>query len=90
MPRVRTPTAEARMNQQLLAVVDKYKRLSNITAYGDLGPKMGRCKATAVNRINAPGTFTLDELRRIVRFLHIPPEEFLPALYEGWKPDRSG
>lgn len=86
MPKVRELSAEARMDRQWLAAIDKYKRMANINAYGDLGPKMGRCRATAVNRINAPGTFTLGELRRIVQSLHIPPEEFLPALYDGWKP----
>lgn len=85
MPKTRLPSAEARMNQQWLATIDKYKRLANISAYGDLGPKIGRCRATAVNRINAPGAFTLEELRRIVRSLRIPPEEFLPAVYDGWK-----
>lgn len=83
MPKVRTLTAEARMDQQLLAAIDKYKRLANVTRYGDLGPRMGRCATTAHQRIRNPGTFTLDELRRLVRSLHIPPEDLLPAIYEN-------
>lgn len=82
MPKVRTLTAEARMDQQLLATIDKYKRLAGIKRYGDLGPRMGRCATTANCRLKAPGTFTLDELRRLVRSLHIPPEDLLLAFYE--------
>lgn len=70
------------MNQQLLATIDKYKRLANVKRYGDLGPRMGRCAKTATTRIRNPGTFTLDELRRLVRSLHIPPEDLLLAFYE--------
>lgn len=86
MPKTRLPSAEARMDQQWLATIDKYKRLANISAYGDLGPKIKRSRATAFNRIRVPGTFTLEELRLIVRSLRIPPEDFLPAVYDGWKP----
>lgn len=82
MPKVNPLTAEARMNQQLLATIDKYKRLANIKRYGDLGPRIGRSATTANCRLKAPGTFTLDELRRLVRTLHIPPEDILAAIYE--------
>ena len=82
MPRIKPLTAEARMNQQLLATIDKYKRLAGIQRYGDLGPRMGRCATTANQRMRNPGAFTLDELRRLVRSLHIPPEELLAAIYE--------
>ncbi|RKJ41555.1 hypothetical protein D7Y09_16105 [bacterium 1XD42-1] len=83
MPKTRLLTPEARMNEQLLATIDKYKRIARITRYGDLGPRIGKCAATANNRIKSPGTFTLDELRKLVRSLHIPPEDLLPAIYEG-------
>lgn len=86
MPKTRLPSAEARMDQQWLATIDKYKRLANISTYGDLGPKIRRSKATAAKRIREPGTFTLEELRLILRNLCIPPEDFLPAVYDGWKP----
>ena len=82
MPKTRLLTPEARMNEQLLATIDKYKRIARITRYGDLGPRIGKCAATANNRIKSPGTFTLDELRKLVRSLHIPPEDLLPAIYE--------
>ncbi|MCI8956915.1 MAG: hypothetical protein HFG29_08005 [Eubacterium sp.] len=83
MPKTRLLTPEARMNEQLLATIDKYKRIARITRYGDLGPRIGKCAATANNRIKSSGTFTLDELRKLVRSLHIPPEDLLPAIYEG-------
>lgn len=82
MPRINPLTPEARMNQQLLATIDKYKRLAGIKRYGDLGPRIGRCATTANCRLKSPGTFTLDELRRLVRSLHIPPEDMLAAIYE--------
>ena len=82
MPKTRLLTPEARMNEQLLATIDKYKSIARITRYGDLGPRIGKCAATANNRIKSPGTFTLDELRKLVRSLHIPPEDLLPAIYE--------
>lgn len=87
MPRIKPLTPEARMDQQLLATIDKYKRLAGIQRYGDLGPRMGRCAATANSRLKAPGTFTLEELRRLVRALHIPPEDLLLAFYEN--PERK-
>lgn len=82
MPKTRLLTPDARMNEQLLATIDKYKRLARITQYGDLGPRIGKCATTARSRIKSPGTFTLDELRKLVRSLHIPPEDLLPAIYE--------
>ncbi len=86
MPRIKPLTAEARMDQQLLAAIDKYKRLAGIQRYGDLGPRMGRCAATANSRLKSPGTFTLEELR-LVHALHIPPEDLLLAFYEN--PERK-
>ncbi len=83
MPKIKQLTSSDRMNTQLLAMIDKYKRLNGVKTYGDLGPLMGgRCATTAVQRINRPGRLQLDELRELVRNLHIPPEEFLEAVYE--------
>lgn len=82
MPRINPLTPEDRMNQQLLAAIDKYKRLAGIKRYGDLGPRMGRSATTTHCRLKAPGTFTLNELRRLVKALHIPPEDLLAAFYE--------
>lgn len=82
MPRIKPLTAEARMDQQLLATIDKYKRLAGIKRYGDLGTRIGRCATTANCRLKAPGTFTLEELRRLIQTLRIPPEDLLPALYD--------
>ena len=56
MPRIKPLTAEARMDQQLLAAIDKYKRLAGIKRYGDLGPRMGRCAATANSGLALLGT----------------------------------
>lgn len=82
MPRINPLTAEARMDQQLLATIDKYKRLAGIKRYGDLGVKIGKCATTANCRLKSPGTFTLEELRRLIHTLRIPPEDLLPALYD--------
>lgn len=83
MPKIRELTSGERMNQQLLATIDKYKRLAGVKTYGDLGPLMGgRCATTAVQRIHRPGKLQLDELRELVRTLRIPPEEILSAIYE--------
>lgn len=82
MPRIAPLTAEARMNQQLLATIDKYMRLANITSYGELGPRIGIAETTARARIRNPSKFTFEEFRKLARVLHIPPEDMLAALYD--------
>lgn len=82
MPKITPLTANARMDQHLLATIDKYKRLAGVKRYGDLGSRIGRCATTANMRMRNPGSFTLDELRRLVRSLHIPQEELISAIYE--------
>ncbi len=83
MPKIKPLTSGERMDVQLLATIDKYRRLAGVKTYGELGPLMGgRCATTACSRIKKPGTLQLNELRELVRTLRIPPEELLNAVYE--------
>lgn len=44
----------------------------------------GICYTTLTKRMNAPGTFKLDEINRIARAIHIPAKELSPILTWGW------
>ena len=82
MPRIATLTAEARMNQQLLATIDKYMRLANITSYGELGLRIGLSETTGRARKRNPSKFTCEEIRRVIRVLRIPSDELPSAFYD--------
>jgi transposase len=67
-------TADDRRNEMFRATVAKYLVLTGYDKSA-LAVRMRVCPATLYNRLNKPGSLTLDDLRRMMAALGIPAEE---------------
>lgn len=87
MPRLK-PSASQRAAQEaerrkrtLLGTLNKYRMIQGFNSWELAAPVIGMSRATIFRRIRQPETFTLDELHRIVRVLHIPPDEISNIIF---------
>lgn len=73
------PKKEQVYKANLIATIRKYAY-----AYGysldDLAEKVGMSCSTLYARMRNPGKFSLDELNRIAKAIHIPQTELAPIL----------
>lgn len=61
-------------NSELTGTIKKYMEIRHVTA-DKLATAGGMSKRTYQNRMKLPGTFSLDEIRRIFDRLKVPEEE---------------
>lgn len=75
--------AEAELRKRtLLGTLNKYRMICGFNSWGLAAPVIGMSRATIFRRIRQPETFTLDELHRIVRALHIPKDEISDIIFQ--------
>ena len=74
--------AEAELRKRtLLGTLNKYRMICGFNSWELAAPVIGMSRATIFRRIRQPETFTLDELHRIVRALHIPTDEISDIIF---------
>lgn len=78
MPRTSISINE-RYNKKITCVIKSYMYMYDVDV-PELATSAKVCKDTMYRRLQKPETFTIDELRRIVRKLRIPKDEIIPAL----------
>lgn len=75
--------AEAELRKRtLLGTLNKYRMICGFNSWELAAPVIGISRATIFRRIRQPETFTLDELHRIVRALHIPKDEISDIIFQ--------
>lgn len=70
--------AVRRNRAELVRIIRRY--CFGIGSVKDAAPLVGMSYGTLYNRLANPGQITIDELRRLINGLHIPPDEILPYI----------
>lgn len=87
MPRLRKTAAqvaeEERQNRErlFLGTLNKYRMAAGFLSWKLAAPSLMMSEATLFRRLRNPETFTLEELHRIVRALHIPKGEISDIIF---------
>lgn len=77
MPRIKRTASE-----EFSDIIKSQIKRQGVGTYENLGKRVGTCKATTAKKINEPDSLTVDELKRYVKALKIPPEDVLAFIYE--------
>lgn len=79
MPRLRQ-NPEAERDKAIIQLISYYSIARDCDGVKNLCKRLNVSERTARNRLNRPGDFTLDELRRLKSSLQIPIDEMMQYL----------
>jgi len=74
MPKLAKSEEEQR-NLEFRALVEKNMVLQGVDTKPELAQRIGRSSTALYRKLRAPGTFTVEELRRLYKILHFTKEE---------------